>query len=163
MGLFGNKKPVICGVCGKVEGSCEGKWFILKDGCVCDKCLSNARYAVKTAKPKSFSNVSLVEISQLAVMSEEEKSQHWNNEVKRTQEAAEQAAETLTSAQPLSVTCPRCGSTQISADKKGFGVGKAVVGAAVAGPIGLVAGNIGAKKVRVTCLKCGHSWMAGKG
>ena len=59
--------------------------------------------------------------------------------------------------------CPKCGSTSISADKKGFGVGKAVVGAAVAGPIGLVAGNMGAKKVRITCLNCGHQWMAGKG
>ena len=55
-----------------------------------------------------------------------------------------------------------CGSTSISADKKGFGVGKAVVGVAIAGPIGLVGGNIGAKKVRVTCLNCGHQWIAGK-
>lgn len=51
--------------------------------------------------------------------------------------------------------CPRCGSTSLSANKKGFGIGKAVVGAYVAGPIGLVAGNINAKKVWVTCLKCG--------
>ena len=58
--------------------------------------------------------------------------------------------------------CPRCGSTSLSADKKGFGIGKAVVGAAVAGPIGLVAGNIGSKRVRVTCLKCGHQFWAGK-
>jgi uncharacterized paraquat-inducible protein A len=58
--------------------------------------------------------------------------------------------------------CPKCGSTSISADKKGFGVGKAVMGAAVAGPVGLVAGNIGAKKVRITCLNCGHHWEAGK-
>ena len=58
--------------------------------------------------------------------------------------------------------CPKCGSTSLSADKKGFGIGKAVVGAAVAGPIGLMAGNIGAKKVRVTCLKCGHQFWAGK-
>ena len=58
--------------------------------------------------------------------------------------------------------CPKCGSTSLSTDKKGFGIGKAVVGAAVAGPIGLVAGNIGAKKVRVTCLNCGHQFWAGK-
>lgn len=60
------------------------------------------------------------------------------------------------------VCCPKCGSMQFSADKKGFGVGKAVVGAYLAGPIGLTAGNIGAKKVRITCLKCGHQWMAGQ-
>lgn len=57
--------------------------------------------------------------------------------------------------------CPKCGSTSISANKKGFGVGKAVIGNAIAGPIGLVAGNIGAKKVRVTCLNCGHHWTRG--
>ncbi|GEM_PF-631646 len=62
--------------------------------------------------------------------------------------------------------CPKCHSTSLTAHKKGFGVGKAVVGAAAASvvfaPIGLVAGNIGAKKVRVTCLKCGHQFWAGQ-
>ncbi|HCX63443.1 MAG TPA: hypothetical protein DHU59_13545 [Clostridiales bacterium] len=62
--------------------------------------------------------------------------------------------------------CPKCYSTDLTAHKKGFGVGKAVVGAAAASvvfaPIGLVAGNIGAKKVRVTCLKCGHQFWAGQ-
>ncbi|WP_018306345.1 hypothetical protein [Desulfitobacterium hafniense] len=58
--------------------------------------------------------------------------------------------------------CPKCLSTSISANKKGFGIGKAVAGAWAAGPIGLVAGNIGAKKVRITCLKCGHEFWAGK-
>ena len=37
--------------------------------------------------------------------------------------------------------CPKCGSTSLTANKKGFGVGKAVIGTAVAGPIGLVAGR----------------------
>jgi len=60
------------------------------------------------------------------------------------------------------ITCPRCGSTQISADKKGFSVGKAVAGVALAGGVGVVAGGIGAKKVIVTCLNCGKQWKAGK-
>ena len=58
--------------------------------------------------------------------------------------------------------CPKCGSTSLTANKKGFGIGKAVIGAYIAGPIGLVAGNINAKKVRVTCLNCGHQFKAGK-
>lgn len=59
--------------------------------------------------------------------------------------------------------CPRCGSTSLTANKKGFGIGKAVIGAGLIGnPIGLVAGNINAKKVRVTCLNCGHQFWAGK-
>lgn len=56
--------------------------------------------------------------------------------------------------------CPRCGSTSLSGNKKGFGIGKAVIGGAIAGPIGLVAGNLGAKKVQVTCLKCGKKFNA---
>lgn len=58
--------------------------------------------------------------------------------------------------------CPKCHSTSLSANKKGFGIGKAIFGAALTGGIGLVAGNIGAKDVRVTCLKCGHQFWAGK-
>ncbi|HCQ6376177.1 zinc ribbon domain-containing protein [Clostridioides difficile] len=56
--------------------------------------------------------------------------------------------------------CPRCGSVSLSAHKKGFGIGKAVAGATIAGGIGLVAGNLGAKKVRVTCLNCGKQFWA---
>lgn len=58
--------------------------------------------------------------------------------------------------------CPKCGSTSLTADKKGFGVGKAVVGAWVAGPIGLVAGNINSGKVKITCLNCGYQFKPGK-
>jgi len=58
--------------------------------------------------------------------------------------------------------CPKCKSTSLSANKKGFGIGKAVLGASITGGIGLVAGNIGAKKIRVTCLKCGYQFWAGK-
>lgn len=56
--------------------------------------------------------------------------------------------------------CPRCGSTSLSSSKKGFGIGKAVVGTALIGPLGLMAGNLGAKKVRVTCMKCGKQFWA---
>jgi len=59
------------------------------------------------------------------------------------------------------IRCPLCGSAQISSDRKGFGVGKALVGGVVAGPVGLLAGNIGGSKVKITCLKCGHRWEPG--
>lgn len=52
--------------------------------------------------------------------------------------------------------CPRCGSSSLSGNKKGYGIGKGVIGAMAVGPLGLVAGNIGAKKVVVTCMNCGH-------
>lgn len=57
--------------------------------------------------------------------------------------------------------CPKCGSTSISANAKGYGIGKGVIGAAVIGPLGLVAGNIGRHKVKVTCLNCGHQFKPG--
>jgi len=54
--------------------------------------------------------------------------------------------------------CPKCGSTSLSANQKGFRPGRAVAGAVLTGGIGLVAGGIGAKKVEVTCLNCGHKY-----
>lgn len=54
--------------------------------------------------------------------------------------------------------CPRCGSTSLSGHKKGYGIGKAVIGTWALGPLGLMAGNIGAGKVRVTCLNCGKNF-----
>lgn len=54
--------------------------------------------------------------------------------------------------------CPKCGSTSLSANKKGFGVGKAAVGVFTVGILGAAAGGIGSGKVVVTCLNCGHRW-----
>lgn len=58
--------------------------------------------------------------------------------------------------------CPKCGSTQITAGNKGFGLGKAAIGGILLGPVGLLGGVLGSKKVLVTCLKCGKQWKAGK-
>ncbi len=60
------------------------------------------------------------------------------------------------------VRCPKCGSSQITAGNKGFGVGKAAAGVLLTGGIGLLAGGIGSKKTMITCLKCGYRWQAGK-
>jgi tellurium resistance protein TerD len=60
------------------------------------------------------------------------------------------------------VKCPKCGSTQFTAVKKGFSLGKAAVGAVLLGPIGLVGGAHGANRVEVVCLKCGKRWTPGK-
>lgn len=58
--------------------------------------------------------------------------------------------------------CPKCGSTHLTANKKGFGIGKAAVGGLALGPWGLLAGGIGKNKVKVTCLKCGYQFTAGR-
>lgn len=66
--------------------------------------------------------------------------------------------------------CPKCGSTSISGNKKGFGVVKGGLGALALGAAtgglgavaGLGAGNIGRKKVICTCMNCGYRFKAGK-
>lgn len=54
--------------------------------------------------------------------------------------------------------CPKCGSDSIITNKKGFSVGKAAVGAFVAGPIGLAAGGIGGDDIMCTCGTCNHKF-----
>lgn len=61
------------------------------------------------------------------------------------------------------IRCPKCGSSQIHADKKGYSVGKAVAGVVLTGGIGLAAGAIGANKIKITCLKCGYKFNPGEG
>lgn len=55
--------------------------------------------------------------------------------------------------------CPKCGSASLVGDRKGFGYGKAAVGAVIAGPVGLLAGGIGSGKTIVTCLNCGNKYQ----
>lgn len=58
------------------------------------------------------------------------------------------------------VYCPKCYSTDITANKKGFSLGKAAAGSLIAG--GVLLGAVGKNKIEVTCLKCGNKWKAGK-
>lgn len=60
------------------------------------------------------------------------------------------------------VRCPKCGSTSITANKKGLSLAKGAAGVFVAGAIGVVAAGHGKNKVIITCLNCGHQWKAGK-
>ncbi len=68
-----------------------------------------------------------------------------------------------------SIRCPKCHGTQLSVNKRGFGVVKgamlgiagALTGGIALGAAGLATGNIGKGKVDITCLKCGHQWKAG--
>jgi|ERR1043166_138666 tellurium resistance protein TerD len=59
------------------------------------------------------------------------------------------------------VRCPKCQSSQIAANKKGFGLGKAAVGGILLGPVGLLGGMIGGNKIAITCLKCGNVFEPG--
>lgn len=95
---------------------------------------------------------------------EDELSDTFKNEfkqMKKTEEDFLKEIEIKSSAKD-EVRCPKCKSTQLSANKKGFGLGKAAVGAVIAGPVGLLGGFVGSGKVKVTCLKCGHTFNVGK-
>jgi tellurium resistance protein TerD len=58
------------------------------------------------------------------------------------------------------MVCPRCHSTQVTAGKKGFGLGKALVGGVLLGPVGILAGFIGSKNMEFACLSCKERWSA---
>ncbi len=59
------------------------------------------------------------------------------------------------------VKCPKCGSTSITANKKGFGLAKGAAGVFLAGPYGAIAAGLGKNKILITCLNCGHKWKPG--
>lgn len=59
------------------------------------------------------------------------------------------------------IKCPKCSSTQLTANKKGFSGTKAVGGAILTGGIGLLAGTIGSNKINITCLACGNQFKPG--
>jgi len=58
------------------------------------------------------------------------------------------------------MACPRCHSNQVTAGKKGFGIGKALVGGVLLGPVGILAGFIGSKNMEFVCLSCKERWSA---
>lgn len=54
--------------------------------------------------------------------------------------------------------CPMCGSPYwvlVDQQNKGFSVGKAALGGFLLGPVGLVGGALGKKKVFYQCGSCG--------
>lgn len=57
--------------------------------------------------------------------------------------------------------CPMCGEREkwklVDTSNKGFSVGKAAVGAALLGPVGLVGGALGKKKKAYYCGNCGFN------
>jgi len=68
----------------------------------------------------------------------------------------------FTAEEDYAVRCPKCNSNQITANNKGFGLGKAAIGGLLLGPVGLLGGVIGSKKIMINCLKCGHRWEPGQ-
>lgn len=61
--------------------------------------------------------------------------------------------------QMLGRACPKCGCTDLQYSKSAFSVGKAAIGLAVAGPVGLLAGAAGDSKTYAVCKNCGHGFF----
>lgn len=57
--------------------------------------------------------------------------------------------------------CPKCGSSNIHTDKKGFSVKKSLAGGLLFGNVGLLGGFVGSNKIRLTCLDCGYQFKPG--
>lgn len=57
-----------------------------------------------------------------------------------------------------SLVCPKCGSTNVHVDKKGFDGQKACCGFLTCGPLGFLCGTDGANKLEKTCLDCNKTW-----
>jgi len=60
------------------------------------------------------------------------------------------------------VRCPKCGSSSVTAFKKGFSGGKSCLGYLLLGPLGFLCGTCGGNKIFSVCMKCGHKWRIGK-
>jgi hypothetical protein len=57
--------------------------------------------------------------------------------------------------------CPECKSESATTMTKGFGAGKAIVGAVAVGPLGLLAGLAGSQNITRVCNQCGYQWVPG--
>lgn len=55
-------------------------------------------------------------------------------------------------------SCTKCGSTNVSVGKKGFGIGKAAIGGLLLGPVGLLGGFVGGNKIKISCNDCRYSY-----
>jgi hypothetical protein len=63
------------------------------------------------------------------------------------------------SSQSNSKHCPKCNSSNLYEDQKGYSVAKGITGAVLTGgAVGLVAGMIGSKKLVNVCGGCGNKW-----
>lgn len=153
-----------CSICGEKTGYKGNERYKLVDGYMCKSCamkmLTNPEH-IKGQGPNAFESKTTFDVETAINRRSEIGDINWVKE--KNAEMSSVAARIASNKEMDTIPkCPKCGSKSISADKKGFSTGKAAAGAILVGPIGLAAGGIGANKVQITCLNCGHHWIAGK-
>ena len=153
-----------CSVCDEPTGIKGNKSFVLKDGYVCQHCIKKVLKKpeeLKSLGPNALDWETVDRLSASIRKNSKWGDTEWladrNSDIQNLRNQIPAVAQS--DAVPR---CPKCGSASISADKKGFSAGKAAAGVILAGPIGIAAGGIGANKVQITCLNCGHHWIAGQ-
>ena len=103
--------------------------------------------------PAQHETVRVVYVQQEAPEPAEEKKPWWENLPKsEAQLRRERIAENRKAG---IACCPKCGSTSLSVNKKGYSFVKGVL----IGPLG---GTIGMNKLKVTCLNCGNVFKPGQ-
>lgn len=91
-----------------------------------------------------------------------EREQYWQERYKIRKQEIMDTRSKIRKQQEQKIHCPICNSTQIAARDKGFSLGRAAVGGISLGPVGLLGGLIGSKRVIITCLNCGEQWEPGR-
>jgi hypothetical protein len=61
------------------------------------------------------------------------------------------------------IKCPKCGSNQLLANKKGFSGAKTLGGILNTGNIGLLAGTLDSNNIKIICLACNNEFKPGEG
>lgn len=136
-----------CPVCDQSVG--HFKCSQIKDGVVCNACFEKS--GLKKAFPAKL--VEVWEVVTMCDMSDDEKHAHIEKKRETLRQEENTARERMATmaiqqpAAPPAPKCKKCGSTSISGNKRGYS---------------LMTGLIGANKVKITCMNCGHQWMAGK-
>jgi DNA-directed RNA polymerase subunit M/transcription elongation factor TFIIS len=128
------------------------------------ECVTDEREMIQWIK-ENFSSVSLSNISIIKFYGQQigDDIPAWSFDLKLVNQTAIETSNTSTTLNSKNdVHCAKCGSSQIMATKKGFGVGKAAVGAVLLGPVGLVGGMISSNQLLLSCMKCGNQWEPSK-
>ncbi|WP_296912442.1 zinc ribbon domain-containing protein [uncultured Megasphaera sp.] len=101
----------------------------------------------------SVTFISSIKSNENALALAEEKAAQIALEAEQAKKAFDQEGEEM-----QGLFCPKCHSRNIYIDKKGYSLTKGIVGTALLGPLGLIAGKHHSNRLRYTCMDCGHKW-----